>query len=195
MLASGLYEHSQSASASRPHIVKKTPANSPKNVDITQCGLRICGDYRRPNDQLLKSVPTTPNGTEELAKLPGRKWYWSTDRFSMYNAFELARGPSRQLLALHTPIGLLEPTRMVFGEMNAGTVACSLIPAQLRTLPNNAYLRTAAYVDDNAQDAHTFADLIAGWTDYLTLCAAQKWQLNATKTSIGYSHCIFLVLR
>ncbi len=72
MLASGLYEHSQSASASR-HIVKKTPANSPKNVDITQCGLRICGDYRRPNDQLLKSVPTTPNGIEELAKLPSYK--------------------------------------------------------------------------------------------------------------------------
>jgi hypothetical protein len=191
MLASGLYEHSQSASASRPHIVKKTPANSPKNVDITKCGLRICGDYRRPNDQLLKSVPTTPNGTEELAKLPGYTWYWSTDRFSMYNAFALARGPSRQLLALHTPLGLLEPTRMVFGEMNAGTVACSLLPAQLRTLPNNAYLRTAAYVDDNAQGAHTFADLLAGWTDYLTLCAAQKWQLNATKTSIGYSHCIF----
>ena len=191
MLASGLYEPSQSASASRPHIVKKTPANSPKDVDITQCGLRVCGDYRRPNDQLLKSVPTTPNGTEELAKLPGYKWYWSTDRFSMYNAFALAPGPSRQLLAIHTPLGLLEPTRMVFGEMNAGTVACSLIPAQLRTLPNNAYLRTAAYVDDIAQGAHTFEDLLAGWTDYLTLCAAQKWQLNATKTSIGYSHCVF----
>jgi hypothetical protein len=71
MLASGLYVPSQSASASRPHIVRKTPSNSPKDVDITQCGLRVCGDYRRPNDQLDKSVPTTPNGTEELAKLPG----------------------------------------------------------------------------------------------------------------------------
>jgi hypothetical protein len=131
MLASGLYEHSQSSSASRPHIVKKTPANSPKDVDITRCGLRVCGDYRRPNDQLLKSVPTTPNGIEVLAKLPGYKWYWSTDRFSMYNAFALAPGPSRQLLAIHTPLGLLEPTRMVFGEMNAGTVACSPTPSQL----------------------------------------------------------------
>ncbi len=67
--------------------------------------------------------------------MPGYKWYWGTDRFSMYNAFALAPGPSRQLLAIHTPLGLLEPTRMIFGEMNAGTVACSLIPAQLRTLP------------------------------------------------------------
>jgi hypothetical protein len=102
-----------------------------------------------------------------------------------------AEHPSRQLLAVHTPIGLIEPTRMVFGEMNAGTVACSLIPAQLRTLPANAYLRIAAYVDDNAQGSHTFDDLLAGWTDYLTLCEQQHWQLNATKTSVGYPAVFF----
>jgi hypothetical protein len=44
-----------------------------------------------------------------LAKLPGYQLYWATDRFSMYNAFALAPGPSRQLLAIHTPLGLIEP--------------------------------------------------------------------------------------
>jgi hypothetical protein len=44
---------------------------------------------------------------------------------------------------------------MVFGEMNAGTVACAHIPAKIRTLPHNAHTRTAAYVDDNAQGSHT----------------------------------------
>ena len=162
MINSGLYVPSQSASASRPHIVRKTPSHAPKDIDITACGLRVCGNYHRPNDQLDKSVPTTPNGTDELAKLPGYKLYWATDRFSMYNAFALALGSSRQLLAIHTPLGLIEPTRMVFGELNAGTVACAQIPAQIRTLPNKAYLRTAAYVDDNAQGSHTFEDLLAG---------------------------------
>jgi hypothetical protein len=111
----------------------------------------------------------------------------------MYNAFALAPGPSRQLLAIHTPLGLLEPTRMLFGEMNAGTVACSQIPAKLRTLPNKAYLRTAAYVDDNAQGSHTFDELLAGWNDYLQLCLTENWQLNATKTAIGYAtiSCVF----
>jgi hypothetical protein len=109
MFQSGLYTHSQSRSASRPHIVRKTPSNSPKDVDITACGLRVCGGYRRPNDQLNKSVPTTtPNGTDELGKLPGYGYYWSTDRFSMYNACLLAPGPSRQLLAVHTPLGLID---------------------------------------------------------------------------------------
>jgi hypothetical protein len=144
MLASGLYTRSKSPSASRPHIVRKPPPNAPKDVDIRQCGIRVCGDYRMPNDQLQKSFPTTANGTDELSKLPGYSLYWWTDRFSMYNAYSLEPGPSRELLAVHTPLGLIEPTRMVFGEMNAGTVACAATPAILRTLPDSAHLRTAA---------------------------------------------------
>ncbi len=89
MLDSGLYIKSKSPSASRPHIVRKNPPNAPKDVDITQCGMRVCGDYRKANDQLQKSFPSTANGTDELAKLPGYSLYWWTDRFSMYNAYAL----------------------------------------------------------------------------------------------------------
>jgi hypothetical protein len=191
MLESGLYVRSKSPSASRPHIVRKNPPNAPKDVDIRQCGLRVCGDYRMANDQLQKSFPSTANGTDELAKLPGYSLYWWTDRFSMYNAYLLEPGPSRELLAVHTPIGLLEPTRMVFGEMNAGTVACAATPAILRTLPDNAHLRTAAYVDDHAQGSHSFADLLKGYTDFLALCEREHWTLNAAKTYVGFPSCTF----
>jgi hypothetical protein len=101
------------------------------------------------NDQLQKSFPTMANGTDELSKLPGYSLYWCTDPFSMYNAYSLEPGPSRELLAVHTHLSLIEPTRMVFGEMNAGTVACAATPATLQTLPNSAHRRTAAYVDDH----------------------------------------------
>ena len=191
MLASGLYTRSKSPSASRPHIVRKPPPNAPKDVDIRQCGIRVCGDYRMPNDQLQKSFPTTANGTDELSKLPGYSLYWWTDRFSMYNAYSLEPGPSRELLAVHTPLGLIEPTRMVFGEMNAGTVACAATPAILRTLPDSAHLRTAAYVDDHAQGSHSFAELLKGYTDFLALCERENWTLNATKTFVGFSSCVF----
>jgi hypothetical protein len=173
MLDSGLYTLSESPSASRPHIVRKPPPDAPKDVDIRQCGISVCGDYRMPNDQLQKSFPTTANGTDELSKLPGYSLYWCTDRFSMYNAYALEPGPSRELLAVHTPLGLIEPTRMVFGEMNAGTVACATTPAILQTLPDSAHLRTAAYVDDHAQGSHSFADLLKGYTDFLALCERQ----------------------
>jgi hypothetical protein len=52
MLACGLYSKSKSPSASRPHIVRKPPQDAPKDVDIKDCGLRVCGDYRLANDQL-----------------------------------------------------------------------------------------------------------------------------------------------
>jgi hypothetical protein len=191
MLDSGLYVKSKSPSASRPHIVRKTPPNAPKDIPITQCGMRVCGDYRMANDQLQKSFPTTANGTDELAKLPGYTYYWYTDRFSMYNAYALEPGPSRELLAIHTPLGLIEPTRMVFGEMNAGTVACAATPAILRTLPNKAYLRTASYVDDHAQGSNTFAELLQGYTDFLALCERENWTLNAPKTMVGFPSCPF----
>jgi hypothetical protein len=58
------------------------------------------------NDQLQKSFPSTANGIDELSKLPGYALYWCTDRFSMYNAYSLEPGPSRELLAVHTPLGL-----------------------------------------------------------------------------------------
>jgi hypothetical protein len=175
MLACGLYARSKSPSASRPHIVRKPPHDAPKDVDIKDCGIRVCGDYRQANDQLQKSFLSTANGTDELAKLPGYLYYWITDRFSMHNAYSLTPGPSRELLAVHTLIGLIEPTRtrMVFDEMNACTVACANTPATLMLLPNHAYKRTVAYVDDHAQGARTFDDLLhllQGYRDFLALC-------------------------
>ena len=111
MLDSGLYVKSKSPSASRPHIVRKTPPDAPKDVDITKCSMRVCGDYRKANDQLQKSFPTTANGTDELAKLPGYSLYWWMDRFSMYNAYALEPGPSRELLAIQPthPLALSNP--------------------------------------------------------------------------------------
>jgi hypothetical protein len=109
----------------------------------------------------------------------------------MYNAFILAPGPSRELLALHTPIGLIQPTRMVFGELNAGTVACATTPSDLRLLPRDAHAKTDSYVDDAAQGSHTFDELIQGWHDFLALCLDRSWTLSAKKTRIGYDHCTF----
>jgi hypothetical protein len=80
---------------------------------------------------------------------------------------------------------------MVFGEMNAGTVACANTPATLQRLPHNAHKRTAAYVDDHAQGSRTFADLLQGYRDFLALCLEEHWTLNATKTRVGYPSCVF----
>jgi hypothetical protein len=187
MIDSGLYTMSKSPSASRPHIVRKPLPTPPRTltydsvvsgyVATTGCLTTNC---RSPSLRRPTAPKNYPN------KLPSYSLYWGTDRFSMYNAYELAMGPSRELLAVHTPLGLLEPTRIVFGEMNAGTVACAATPAIIRTLPDSAYLRTAAYVDDHTQGSHTFADLLKGYTDFLALCERENWTLNATKTPVPF---------
>ncbi len=101
MLDCGFYAESKSPSASRPHIVRKPPSDAPKDVDIKECGIRVCGDYRLANDQLQKLFPSNANGTDELAKLPGYLYYWITDRFSIYvqclrpSPRTLSRAPGR----------------------------------------------------------------------------------------------------
>jgi hypothetical protein len=125
------------------------------NAECECAGITGC-----PTSSCRNLFPPQANGTEELSNLPDYTYYWYTDRFSMYNAYSLEPGPFRELLAIHTPLGFLELTRMVFGEMNAGTVACAATPAIIRTLPDNAHLRTASYVEDHAQGSHTFADLL-----------------------------------
>ena len=197
-LASGLYVRSRSQSASRLHVVKKPPPGAPKSCPVEECSLRFCGDHRRPNSQLKKSTSTLPNGQEELQKLGGWEIYWGTDMFGMYNAYGLAEGPSRELLAVHTPIGLLEPTRCIFGEKNAGQVCSAPVRAEATLLPDNAIARTAVYVDDVAQGNLYNGDIgamLKGWTDFLKLCRKNNWTLNATKTFIGYPSIEFFGFR
>jgi hypothetical protein len=71
MLASGLYVSSQSASASRPHIVKKPPTDSPKTVDITQCSLLALGV--RLADKIMDSIRrmVPPTNLHELRSALG----------------------------------------------------------------------------------------------------------------------------
>ena len=118
----------------------------------------------------------------------------------MYNCYILAPGDTRELLAIHTPRGPIQPTRMVFGEKNAGQVASNPVRTKLRNLPGNAGDRTACYVDDNAQgnfllDSEDplirYSHFIKGWKDYLKMCHDNNWTLNPTKTRLGFPYVTF----
>jgi hypothetical protein len=165
MLSCDIYAKSKSPSASRPHIVRKSFSDAPKDVNIKDCGIRVCGDYRQANDQLQKSIPSAANGTDELVQLP-RYLYTTGSQTVLACTMHMVSTPApfaKFSLPIPSFIGLIEPTRMVFGEMiecTAGTVACANTPATLMFLPNNAHQRTAAYVDDHAQGSRTFPELL-----------------------------------
>jgi hypothetical protein len=68
-------ELSTSRWASPPRIVMKTPAHTHKDlVDVGKCKLRVCGDYRVVNMQIVKIVPNLPNGLEEVEKAAGHEY-------------------------------------------------------------------------------------------------------------------------
>ncbi len=128
-------ELSTSRWASRPHIVMKTPAHAHKDlIDVGKCKLRVWCDYRIVNTQIVKIVPNLPNGIEEMEKAAGYEYYWETDAVACYSQFVLAPGKSREALAVWTPIGLVQPTTLPFGQRNSGTEAQG--PASRSSLRN-----------------------------------------------------------
>jgi hypothetical protein len=71
-LANGSLEHSKSCWASRPHVVLKAPSGQrAEDAIISDCKLRVCGDYRLVNAQIAKLTPNLPTGTNELEKASG----------------------------------------------------------------------------------------------------------------------------
>ncbi len=99
-LKNGSLELSTSRWSSRPHIVMKTSAHTHKDlIDIGKCKLRICGNYRLVNQQIVLNLP---NGLEEVEKAAGHRYYWETDAVACYSQFVLAPGRSREALTVWT---------------------------------------------------------------------------------------------
>jgi hypothetical protein len=100
-LANGSYERSLSAWASRPHIVEKAPGhNTADEAYITECKLRIVGDYRLVNTQIEKRAPNLHTGTHQTERASGYSYYWISDSVACYNLAILKEGISREALAI-----------------------------------------------------------------------------------------------
>jgi hypothetical protein len=173
-LSNGSLELSTSRWASRPHIVMKTPAAAHKDlVDIGKCKIRVCGDYRMVNQQIVKIVPNLPNGLEEVERAAGHRFYWETDAVACYSQFVLAPGRSREALAVWSPIGLVQPTTLPFGQRNSGTEA----QGPYRAAANEMNVgRHGNYVDDWIGYSNDLEQLFADFKVFLQVC--QKYQIT-----------------
>ena len=191
-LASGQLEKSKSPWASRPHVVKKPPPGvHPDDADIKDCKLRVCGDYRAVNECFEKISPNLPLGTDELKRTAGYRWYIESDAHGCYQAFVLALGPSREALAVHTPIGLVQPTVLPFGQKNAGTHAQGPIRFAMSTLPKSTRDHLANYMDDFVLFDDDMDALVEHFARFLQVCADNSITLNPHKTKVGYPSADF----
>ncbi len=192
-LKNGSLELSTSRWSSRSHIVMKTPAHTHKDViDIGKCKLRVCGDYRLVNQQIVKIVPNLPTSLEEVEKAAGHAWYWETDAQACYSQFVLSPGPSREALAVWSPIGLVQPTTLPFGQKNSGTEAQSPYRAAANELNKG---RHGNYVDDWIGYSNSLDQLCDDFEVFLQVCLKYNITLGPHKTRFGYAEAQFFGFR
>ena len=192
-LKNGSLELSTSRWASRPHIVMKTPAHVHKDlIDVGKCKLRVCGDYRLVNQQIVKIVPNLPTGLEEVEKAAGHLWYWETDAQACYSQFVLSPGLSREALAVWSPIGLVQPTTLPFGQKNSGTEAQGPYRAAASELSKG---RHGNYVDDWVGYANSLTQLFDDFKVFLKVCVKYNITLGPHKTRFGFPEAQFFGFR
>jgi hypothetical protein len=112
--------------------------------------------------------------------------YFEADSVACYNSFHLAPGISREALAVWTPIGLLQPTVLPFGQKHSGTEAQGpylLAAKKLRKVSN--------YVDDWLGFADEFSELLANFESFLAVCLEFNITLNTSKTRFGFPQAQF----
>jgi hypothetical protein len=171
----------------------KTPAHTHKDlVDIGKCKLRVCGDYRLVNQQIVKIVPNLPTGLEEVEKAAGHAWYWETDAQACYSQFVLSPGPSREALAVWSPIGLVQPTTLPFGQKNSGTEAQGPYRAAANELNKG---RHGNYVDDWIGYSNSLDQLCTDFEVFLNVCLKYNITLGPHKTRFGYPEAQFFGFR
>jgi hypothetical protein len=186
-LKNGSSELSTSSWSSRLHLVLKAPPNvTAELADIKDCKLRPCGDYRLVNTQIEKMAPNLPTGLHQLERAAGHNIYFEADSVACYNSFRLAPGISREGLAIWTPIGLVQPTVLPFGQKNSGTEAQGPYLNAAKRLK-----KISNYVDDWLGFSDEFEELLQNFKEFLKVCLEYNITLNASKTKFGFASAQF----
>ena len=120
-LRQGLYEYPRGRATNATHYVLAWKAGK-GGKDDPNFEIRPCGNYTRANEQIEKLPPPVVSIEELITQHAGATRFFSTDAQSAYHQILLAL-ESRGILALWAgPLGLIQPVRMPFGYINAGTV-------------------------------------------------------------------------
>ena len=117
--------------------------------------------------------------------------FFKTDAISAYNQILLAR-ESRPILAVWTPIGLIQPTRLPFGVINAGTVLQRKMSKLRQQLSPEFREQFSNYADDFTGGVKDITRLVPFVRDFLNVCRKNKITLGPKKTEIGYPRTVLL---
>ena len=191
-LASGLYEYPKGATnASMTVLAHK---NGPGGKDDPNFKVRPCANLVRVNDQIEKMPPPVVRIEDLINKHKGATRFWGSDAYKAYHGVVVAK-KSRGLLATWAgPLGLVQPTRMPFGYINAGTVLHQVYCEQLkRRLPPSDLKHISILVDDfliSDVDAPGM-QFVERVRRFLAACRAAGITLSPGKTRAGFPSAKF----
>jgi hypothetical protein len=105
-----------------------------------------------------------------------------------YSQFTLAPGISREALAVWTPLGLVQPTTLPFGQKNSGTEAQGPYRAAAAEMHRG---RHGNYVDDWIGYGNDLEILLEDFACFLRVCRKYQITLGIAKTKFGYGEAQF----
>ncbi|MGB1481639.1 MAG: RNase H-like domain-containing protein, partial [Flavobacteriales bacterium] len=192
-LKSGLLEDAHKSSwCSRTHFALK--AASGERLDGPNHKVRECGDYREVNDQIEKMVTNVPDGPMMVRNVARFSHFIETDWHTAYNALLVAEN-NRDILARHTPLGPMRPTRLQFGIKNAQALFYGAkLHIYNRDLKQDTRDNLFSFIDDD-RSGKTAEE---GWDKFLCRledllkCMVQNdATLRPEKTRIGFTSTEF----
>ena len=115
MLDLGIIQASNSEWVSQPVMVKKV------RDGVVLDEKRPCWDFRGPNDLIIGDAHPLPLPENLFAQLEGQRLFSKMDLTKGFWQIPMHEN-SKQILAMSTPLGLMEPNSMPFGMKNAPAV-------------------------------------------------------------------------
>ena len=193
-LRSGMFVPAPEARcASRPHIAMKTIRGQPKDSDTFD--VRVCGDYVFVNSLTVPLQANAPDVPYQIQKAAGMAAYWYTDGDAQYNGWKIAPD-DQDLAAIWTPIGLIKPTRMQFGLMNAGIIAQGGV-RKMRQRDLSPYTKDhsmnyaddftgyCASIDNGSSQEPDWEGLLQSFKEHVLMADKNNMSLKASKTCFG----------
>jgi hypothetical protein len=183
-LESGLWERASPACqwASSLHIAPTYVVGEDGEPRLKK--IRVCGDYRRVNEELDTVAQVIPNIDAVKRTLVGFQYYAKFDLANGFGNLELAPD-SRDVLAVRTPLGLLRPTRLPFGPKNNPSKFQKLIEGLV--CDHELFGKQIfVFIDDLMVGANSEAELLSLVRDVLRRVVEAGVKLKPSKARVGY---------
>ena len=189
-LASGRLEPSNGTWSSLLQLVKKKS----KNDDPKDWGVRVVGNYILVNSETVRETTASVRVDDNVRKHNENSLFIISDMASGYEQCEIDES-CRHIVALLTPIGILQPRRVTFGMINAGTCLQKSLLPMIESLPQEV-LEVLGWQVDDFIIAPCHTELVPFLKLFLSACRKWRVSLSIPKTKIGYpwakavGHCL-----